>query len=300
VRSRFFSLPADPSNEKPCARVRIRLRLAAGAALLALALLALSLPRGGAGAAAKELPARTDGVLVVDLSGSVTGDLYPRLAAILRFYGRQAGDDGRLGLVLFSDEAQEALPPAAPVAALGPVADLLSGLDEEGSRAAPSPGSSNSPGGMGGSTGWLAGESENPWAEFSGGTRISRGLELALEALRRDGIADGRVILISDLLDSLEDEPYAVEAAAQIRKRGFDLEVVELGEPSAEKQEFRARLHPGASLQEAELLERTPPEERDDLRRGAPVRVLLIALLAAALAAVELLGRPLAREVSAT
>src|ERR1700759_5544889 len=63
------------------------------------------------------LPAQAVGIVVLDVSSSVRPSTYYRIEQTLNSI---AASKGRLGLVLFSDTAYEALPPGTPAAVLVP------------------------------------------------------------------------------------------------------------------------------------------------------------------------------------
>ena len=90
--------------------LRVLLGLAAVAAAAAVVLL-------GRGEAAPPgpLPEGTDGLVVLDLSASISTDTYARIGATL---DGLAESGGRYGLIVFSDTAYLALPPGTPAAAL--------------------------------------------------------------------------------------------------------------------------------------------------------------------------------------
>jgi hypothetical protein len=101
-------------------------------------------------------------------------------------------------LILFSDWAEEALPPGTPGLRLAPFARIFSrpGHATGNENGSPPPA-----------------EEANPWyPSFSGGRRISEGVAAAREAIQRD-TADARVLLISDLGDAPDDRSAAVGAA---------------------------------------------------------------------------------------
>ena len=126
--------------------------------------------------------------VVLDVSGSVGESSSAVAARVLSRIGRSRGT---VGLVLFSDSAEKALPPGTPAAQLLPFARAFTPRVKR----AGTPPVYQPP--------W---ESEtNPWhPSFSGGTTISAGLRAAREALenKRGG---GTVLLISDLGDGLSD-----------------------------------------------------------------------------------------------
>ena len=61
----------------------------------------------------------TNGIVVLDLSASISSDTYQRIGQTLH---ELSSTNGRYGLVVFSDVAYEALPPGTPAAELKPYA----------------------------------------------------------------------------------------------------------------------------------------------------------------------------------
>ena len=91
-----------------------RLALVVLVAALALAVVVIA-PRRAAPAETL-LPQGANGVVVVDVSASISWETYARIATTLERLRRDGGD---AGLILFSDTAYQALPPGTPVAELG-------------------------------------------------------------------------------------------------------------------------------------------------------------------------------------
>jgi hypothetical protein len=139
-------------------------------------------------------------VVVLDMSQSVSDLVYSEIARTLEGIVTAAGDRGRLGLVLFSDDAQEALPPDSPAKDLVPFIRYFKPKRERGVTSKPIYYRVSGP------TEQMATEYPlSPWfGRFSGGTQISTGLREAREALERDG-KGGRAVLLSDLGEAEED-----------------------------------------------------------------------------------------------
>jgi von Willebrand factor type A domain len=126
--------------------------------------------------------------VVLDVSGSV-GTSSSRVAA--EALAHLARSRGRVGLVLFSDSAENALPPGTPAAHLRPFARAFTPQSKQNRLL-----SDRRPD-----------HDSNPWhPSFSGGTTISTGLQAAREALAGAG-GGGTVLLISDLGDTSSDLP---------------------------------------------------------------------------------------------
>ncbi|MFO7571664.1 MAG: vWA domain-containing protein [Gaiellaceae bacterium] len=163
------------------------------------------------------LPRGTTGVVVVDLSLSITDADY---AAVRRALRELAADDARIGLVVFSDVAYELLPPGTPARELRPMLRLLV------PRGGPAP---------------------NPWTQsFRAGTRISTALGLAAEMLERDEIENPSILLVSDLETAPDDVPVLARTIVSLRARSIPLEVSGLGPSSDARKLFGGLLEEGA------------------------------------------------------
>jgi hypothetical protein len=229
-------------------------RVALGVLALVLAVVAvLAAPRRSAPPAAL-LPRGVTGIAVVDVSASISWDTYARIATTLNRL-RHAG--GNAGLVLFSDTAYQALPPGTPVAELAAFERFFV------VRQPAQPGYQPQP-------------PRSPWTDsFSAGTRISTGLALALDIVRREHLRKPVVLLVSDLDDDAGDLESLTSVALAYRRLGVPIRVVGLN-PSPQDQQFVERLlPPGGSLVRAAL-----PGER---YAGAHAR-LPVALVVAAIA----------------
>ena len=197
------------------ARRTTALRIALALALAAvLALAALSARSAGSGRAAVLPRGATTGVVALDLSASIAGPVYRRVATTLQ--GIVAANQS-IGLVMFSDVAYELLPPGSPPGAMlqflpffDPVR-VVSGTPVFG---------------------------QSPWDQFSGGTRVSTGLKAAASALRRAHVTHGSILLVSDLDDSNADaEPLVAEALA-LRHAHIPVRIVPLFADPGNRQIF--------------------------------------------------------------
>ena len=145
---------------------------------------------------------------MLDLSWSTSSD-YRRIGSTLRTL---AASDRRIGLVVFSDAAYEMFPPGTPARELR---TLLRFFEGPKSRRA-----------------------DSPWAtSLSGGTRISSALLLARDVLRRERIANGSAVLVSDLGDSPNDRAALSAAVVTYLRDGIPLRVVGI-EPTAQDARF--------------------------------------------------------------
>lgn len=251
-------------------RRTLGLRVLLGAAAVAAAAAVVALAGRSAAEGPALLPRGSDGLVVLDLSASISSDTYARIGATLE---RLAASGGRYGLIIFSDTAYLALPPGTPAAELRPFARYF---------ALPA---------RGGAGGAIV-LPTSPWTDaFSAGTKISTGLQLALDTIRDERLGRPAVLLVSDLDDDVGDRERLTTAALSFRRLGIPVRVVGLN-PSPEDEQYMARLlrRPG-DLTPAGL----PGEERSAGEAGVRLSLVLVALVAAAaLALRELLATRLA------
>ncbi len=168
--------------------LRVALAVALAGTLAAAVLTARS---AGSGRAAVLPQGASTAVVALDMSASISGATYERVATTLQ--GIVAANQA-IGLVMFSDVAYELLPPNSPPGALLQFLRFFKPVRVVGGTP-------------------VFGQS--PWDQFSGGTRVSRGLVAAQDALRRAHVQHGSILLVSDLDDSSSDaEPLVAEALA--------------------------------------------------------------------------------------
>ena len=203
----------------------------------------------------------SDAVVVIDLSGSTR----PASKAIARVLLALTRDPSRhLGLVVFSDAAYEALPPSTPVDGLDGWLDLFA---HERPR-------------------------NYPWTpSFSSGTVISSGLVLARQMLRRDGVADPHVVLVSDLVDAAPDLERLETVVTQYQREGIDLKVVAVHRKHAAS--GPAPEFPNASFVERAASRTVDPSRSTTTDSGVIVAAVLLVALGLLAAANELLLHPL-------
>lgn len=200
------------------------------------------------------LPSNANVVIVLDLSASISSDSFSRIGGTLSALSR-TGD--RVGLVVFSAGAYEALPPGVPAADLAPLVRYFT-LPKQ---SAP---------------GFLPSFPANPWAStFTGGTSISSGMEMALEisAAQRPRAA---VILISDLDDDPNDLATLASAGQVARHEGIPVRIVGLNPSPEDIRYFHTIFGRGAPIVEAPTLEQAAP------RQQTPFPWVLVVLAATA------------------
>jgi len=177
-------------------------------------------------------------VVVLDLSQSVSDLVYREIARTLEGVVTSAGDDGRIGLVLFSDTAEEALPPGSSAAELQPFIRYFRPRQDRGVPAKPLYYRAAGP-----TEQALVRYPVSPWfGRFSGGTQISTGLRVARVALERTG-GRGRVLLVSDLAEASTDLPRLTrELVTYQRAPGLELRIVALPPATAKAEDLFRRI----------------------------------------------------------
>ena len=246
---------------------RLRLAAATVAALAAAGLLFLSFRNEGNPPSL--LPASSSGIVVLDLSASISSETHEMIDATL---DRLVRSNGAYGLILFSDTAYQALPPQTPARELQPLQRFFA-VPEHASPGA------------------LPRAPRSPWTEaFSAGTRISGGLSLALDVIRANRLVRPAVLLVSDLDDDDGDIDRVAQVAIAYRRAGIPLHVVGLNASPEDAAFIRRFVTGNGSFAQAAL-----PSEREG---GSAVSVddvfaALAIVLALALAAFLLLSEPL-------
>jgi hypothetical protein len=195
-------------------------------------------------------------LVVVDVSASISSDTYARIASTL---DRLRRGGGKVGLVLFSDTAYQALPPGTPAAELASFERFFVVKQQAQPGLQPQP-------------------PHSPWTDtFSAGTRISTGLELALQVIREEQVPHPQVLLISDLDDDTTDLESLTSVALAYRHLGVPIDVAGLN-PSPQDAAYMQRLLPhGGSIVDVPLT--TQPARSVHL--GVPWGLVVVALLLA-------------------
>ncbi len=206
-------LPELGNAERRTSVVRLALAFALAGTLAGLVLVSRS---AGTGRAAV-FPQGTDtGIVALDMSASIAGPIYARVATTLK--GIVAANQS-IGLVMFSDTAYELLPPNSPPGALLQFIRFFI------------------PTGFSGGSPLFA---QSPWDNFSGGTRVADGLEMARRALVRAHIKHGAILLVSDLDDAASDEPGLYAETQKLRNAHIPVRIVPLFAAPANARLFAA------------------------------------------------------------
>jgi hypothetical protein len=251
---------ADASALRRPAQVTFLTRGALAAAAVGIGLAFLLGSRDPQARTIALLPAHADTVLVLDLSASIDGDTFPGIGGTLAAFSRS---DARVGLVYFSDEAYEALPPGTAAVDLAPLVRYFTPLPQKRAGFTPS-------------------YPRNPWEDtFSGGTRISAGMELAHEI----AVSSRRrptVVLVSDLEDAPGDLARLANVLLAFRRDRVPVRIVGLDPSRADAAFFHEVLGPAVPIVGASTLAQAPPHDR------AAFPWSLVALTAAAASAIAL------------
>lgn len=228
------------------------LRVLFAAALVATTTGIILLARGaGAGRAAVLPESAKTGCVALDVSGSISGPIYERVSTTLQGI---AEANQSVCLVMFSNTAYELLPPNSPPAALlqfvrffKPIR-IVNGFPQF---------------------------RESPWAQFSGGTHISKGFITAEQALQRAGVKHGSILLVSDLDDWPADEPALEAEALHLRAEHIPVRIVPLFAKQADKNYF-AGLFGHDALVKATAFRHTAREQVQPIASSVPWGLLAL------------------------
>src|SRR5688572_7630998 len=201
------AIPAsEPGRLRPFGRRTSYMRASLAATLVFLLAVAVLVARQYDVRHAPLVASGSSGVVVLDMSASVfEGGFEATVRKLVE-------TDERAGLVVFSDAAYELLPPGSSGREFQPLLRFF--------RAT--------------TTGFLP---PNPWDRFRAGTRISEGLKVGSEALRREGRTGGTLVLLSDLEILPDEVQRLITVIADLRRDGFEVRIVPLA-PRAEQREL--------------------------------------------------------------
>ena len=261
------SIPlADARVLHPAATRTLVVRVALAAALAGLVVAAVIVSRDPHTQTIVALPAHSSAIVVLDVSASISADTYSRIGGTVSSLTRSGG---RYGLVVFSDQAYEALPPGTGAPDLAPLVRYFTLPPARGPGVAQT-------------------FPVNPWQRvFSGGTKISAGLELAHQIAFEDRLSKPIAILVSDLDDDPADLLRLQTIIAALKRDHIPLRIVGLN-PSSQDVAFFKRLTGGAPVVRAGTLQ-PGPQPRN--HTPFPWTLFTLALVAAVgLAAHELWG----------
>jgi len=254
-----------PALREPARRtfaVRQLLALVCIAALISIALLA----RHPHTRTIVPLPAHGQTVLVLDLSASISTDTFSRIGGTLAALSHSGT---HFGLVLFSDQAYEAMPPGTPASDLAPFVRYFTLPPQR-------------------TPGFAPAFPTNPWqATFTGGTKISAGLDLAHQ-IAVAGKHPATVVLVSDLDDDPGDVPRLASVLLAYRRDHVPVRIVGLDPSPANVALFKKLLSPAPIVAQAPLLSEAPPHDVTPF----PWSIVALALVAATALALRLAWAP--------
>jgi hypothetical protein len=208
---------ADQPRLDPQGRRTGAVRIVLASALVATLVWLFFVAKGaGTGRAAVFPEGASTGVVALDMSASISGPIYARVATTLRGI---VDANQSVGLIMFSDTAYELIPPNSPPAAMLQYIPFFVPLRYYGSTPV---------------------FGQTPWDTFMGGTRIASGLQMADLALKRAHVKHGAILLVSDLDDSNADEPLLQNEALHLRSEHVPLRIVPLFAQSSDKRLFAA------------------------------------------------------------
>jgi hypothetical protein len=216
------------------------------------ALLFVTAHSAGAGRAAVFPEGVHTGVVALDMSASISGPTYSRVATTLRGI---ANANQSVGLVMFSDTAYELLPPNSPPGALVQFIPYFVPVRYFGSTPV---------------------FSQTPWDTFMGGTRIATGLEMARVALQRAGLRHGAILLVSDLDDSNSDQGLLDQEALTLRRQHIPVRIVPLFAAARDLNLFKA-LFGESSIVDPSVFTYTAKRQAASVAAAQPWTLLLLA-----------------------
>lgn len=217
------------------------------------------------------LERRTTTIVVLDQSKSIYIGAYRRIASLLKAL---IAANAPVGVVAFSDTAYEMMPPGTHGTALAPMLRFYTKAR---------PGETNlDP---------LTNFPASPWEDvFSGGTKISAGIDLARSIAHRDHVRHATIVLASDLETAGEDEPALAQALLLVtHDRALDMKVLPLFPIQDDFQFFRKFLPASAFIKASQLHAEAANPSRFRLLVSSPWPLVVAgALLLLALAVNEL------------
>ncbi|HEY3922076.1 MAG TPA: vWA domain-containing protein [Gaiellaceae bacterium] len=173
------------------------------------------------------LPSGAGGIVVLDLSASITSDTYSRIHETLQ---QLVARGGRYGLVVFSSTAYEALPPGTPASQLEPLVRYFTVPSAPPGEQPQFP--------------------INPWgaAGFTSGTEISSGLDLARRIELANGLRRPSVVLISDLQDDPNDLQRLTAVLGEYTAENARLRVIALNADPNDLARFKGLIGNATSI----------------------------------------------------
>jgi von Willebrand factor type A domain len=253
--------------------VRLLLVAALGVTLAWLFVVARS---AGAGRAAVFPEGTSTGVVALDMSASISGPIYARVATTLRGI---VNANQSVGLIMYSDTAYELLPPNSPPGAMLQFIPFFVPLRYYGSTPV---------------------FGQTPWDTFMGGTRVGEGLKMARLALKRAHVKHGAILLVSDLDDSNADQGLLEQEALQLRADHIPVRIVPLFAAPRDRRLFGALFGEKAFV-DPSVFTHTAKRHAAAVAAPQPWLLLLLGLLLVALLAgnERFNGRLTARDVAA-
>jgi hypothetical protein len=208
----------------------------------------------GAGRAAVFPEGTSTGVVALDMSASISGPTYARVATTLRGI---VNANQSIGLVMFSDTAYELLPPNSPPGALLQFIPFFTPLRFYGGTPI---------------------FAQTPWDTFMGGTRVASGLEMARKALIRAKVSHGAILLVSDLDDASSDEGLLAAEALRLRTEHIPVRIVPLYAAAVDRHLFAALFGQNAFV-DPSVFTHTAKRHAESIAAPAPWSLLLLGTL---------------------
>ena len=230
----------------------------------------------GAGRAAVFPDGASTGVVALDMSASISGPIYARVATTLQGI---VNANQSVGLIMYSDTAYELLPPNSPPGAMLQFIPFFVPLRYYGSTPV---------------------FGQTPWDTFMGGTRVGEGLKMARLALKRAHVKHGAILLVSDLDDSNADQALLEQQALQLRAEHIPVRIVPLFAAPRDRRLFAA-LFGDKAFVDPSVFTHTAKRHAAAVAAPQPWLLILLGLLLVGLLAgnERFNGRLTARDVAA-
>ena len=241
--------------------VRAVLALLATAALVG----AIVVSRDAQGDRTNLFGSRRSGVVVIDASASIGGPARTRIGRAFRRLGEARSS---FGLVFFSDVAYEAVPPGTPATELRSLVRFFAPSPREEFRRfrrrflnRPAPR-----------------RETNPWTSLRGGTRISTGLGVARQMLKREGDLAAGVLLISDLDNSAFDGAALTRMLDLYKRERIPMRVLGLNPSPEDTAFFEGVLGRESMVSSAELAPRPAGDRANDVESSSEFPFVLVGI----------------------
>jgi hypothetical protein len=263
---------ADAASLRHQARRTLAVRLVLATLLIVCLLTAIGVARASSGAKKTFFGSGQSTVLVIDSSSSVDA---PRRALVGRALGKLVDAHSSFGIVFFSDTAYEAVPPNTRWTEIEPLLRFFHDAPPVRRDLTGRPIRSKEE------------RLSDPWVGIRAGTSISTGLGLARTILQQEHHPNAGVLLMSDLDNSVFDNPLLTRTLTEYAAEHIPLRVLPLKATREDEAFFATALGKDALVTDAELAPSSAGSASAVVTAAAPAPTSLVG---AALILLLLLG----------